>query len=130
MKCINALLTVITTFLALNSHAANEWTLIGKTENGTNVYATTADKMPDGSFRMFLKGEMELEKKPEGIFSMFKKNEKYIETDGPFALLVHCKKKAARAYRAGELGTEFFIPWQPIAPGTYGSVAYQGFCKT
>lgn len=129
MKLLKATTTTLFLSVMLTCYAASEWTFIGKTVNGTSVYATSADKMPDGSLRMYLKAEIELERKPEGAFAMFKKPEKYIETDGPFALLVHCKKRSARTYKAGELGSEFFIPWQPIAPGTYGAVAFNGFCK-
>jgi hypothetical protein len=111
------------------SYAVNEWTFIGKTANGNSVFATKADGMPDGSWRMFLKAEQEMERKPEGLFAIFKNPEKYIETQGPFSVLVHCKKNSVRDYKAGTFGSEFYIPWEPITPGSYGSVAFNAFCK-
>jgi len=126
-----SLIFLLLTFL-INSGAvwaADDWKFIGKTVNDTSVFATDADGMPDGSLRIFLKAEKEMERKPEGVFAMFKKPEKYIEKGDPFTILVHCKKRAVREYKAGELGSEFFIPWQPITPGSYGSVAFNAFCK-
>jgi len=114
---------------SLNTYAADEWKFIGKTANDTSVFATDADGMSDGSWRMFLKAEKEMERKPEGMFAMFKKPEKYTETLGPFSLLVHCKKRSVREYKAGTFGTEFYIPWEPVTPGSYGAVAYNAFCK-
>ena len=123
------LMYVFVMLTSLNTYAADEWKFIGKTANGTSVFATDADGMSDGSWRMFIKAEQELEKPPEGIFAMFKKPEKYTEKFGPFSMLVHCKKRAVRDYKAGTFGTEFYIPWEPVTPGSYGAVAYNAFCK-
>ena len=115
--------------LSAPSFANNEWTQIGTAENGYTVFATTAEGMQDGSWRLFVKAEKELERKPEGVFSMFKKPEKYLDRAGPFPVLVNCKKRAVRDYVAGPLGSEFHVPWQPIAPGSYGALAFNAFCK-
>ena len=111
------------------AQAADEWTFVGNTVNGSKVYVTNADTMPDGSLRMFIRSEREQERKPEGMFAMFKSPEKYTETVDPFPVLVHCKKKSVRDYKAGPLGSEFHVPWQPITPGSFGSVAFNAFCK-
>ena len=108
---------------------ADEWTLIGKSANGTTVYSTKADVLADGTIRMFLKGERDAERPPEGMFAMFKSPVKYKEYVDPFALLLNCKRKVARNYVAGPLGSEFYVPWAPFAPGTFGSVAYNAFCN-
>ena len=113
----------------INVWAADEWTSIGSTTNGSRVYATRADVMPDGSFRMFLRLEKEMERKPEGIFAMFKTPEKYVEKSDPFSVLVHCKKRAVRDYKAGPLGSEFHVPWEPVMPGSTGAQAFNAFCK-
>jgi hypothetical protein len=109
--------------------ASDEWTRIGTAENGYSVFVTNADGMPDGSWRLFVKAEKELERKPEGTFAMFKKPEKYLDKVAPFAVLVNCKKKAVRDYVAGPLGSEFHVPWQPAVPGSYGALAFKAFCK-
>lgn len=109
--------------------ADEDWKNIGKTENGLSVFATNAEGMTDGSLRMFLRAEKEMERKPEGLFAMFKKPEKYIEKVGPISLLVHCKKRAVREYKAGNFGAEFYIPWEPVMPGTFGSLALNAYCK-
>jgi hypothetical protein len=109
--------------------AANEWTFIGKTANGASVFTTNADNLGDGSLRVFLKAEQEMLRKPEGLLAMFKKPEKYIEKSDPFSLLIHCKRRSVREYQAGVFGKEFYIPWEPITPGSFGSVAFNAFCK-
>lgn len=123
------LLVVSAMLASLNVNAADEWTFIGNTANGSRVFSTTADRMPDGSLRMFLKSEQDFEKKPEGWLAFLKKPEKYTETTDPFAVLIKCKNKTGRDYKAGTFGTEFYIPWEPITPGSYGSIAYNAFCK-
>jgi len=122
-------LCVCLLLISAKAIANEEWTFIGKTVNGSSVFATNADSMPDGSLRMFLKAEEQRERKPEGLLAPFKKPEKYIETLGPFSLLVHCKKRVVRDYKAGTFGTEFYIPWEPITPGSFGAVAFNAFCK-
>ncbi len=127
MKQTFTLLISIATMFC--SYASSDWTFVGKSENGSSVFATNAERMNDGSLRMFVKLEQEMERKPEGIFAMFKKPEKYIVTDGPHSVLVHCKKKAIREYKAGTFGSEFYIPWEPVVPGSLGAVAFNAFCK-
>jgi hypothetical protein len=129
MMKLKKLMPIFVMFASLNVYAADEWTYIGNTANGARVFATTADRMPDGSLRMFLKSEQDYEKQPEGLFAFLKKPEKYTETTDPFSVLIQCKNKTGRNYKAGTFGTEFYIPWEPITPGSYGSVAYNAFCK-
>lgn len=122
--------TVLLFTVSISVNAADEWTFIGKSANGSKVYATAADRMPDNSLRAFIKAEQEFEKQPEGLFAMFKKPTKYTETSEPSAILISCKKRAVRDYKAGTFGSEFYIPWEPITPGSFGSVAFNAFCKS
>ena len=115
--------------LSAPTFAKDEWTRIGTAENGYTVFTTTAEGMPEGSWRLFLKAEKELERKPEGFLSAFKKPEKYLDKVAPFAVLVNCKKRAVRDFVAGPLGSEFHVPWQPAVPGSYGALAFNAFCK-
>ena len=120
---------LIIQILSINCYAENEWTFIGKSANGNSVFTTSADSMTDGSLRIFLKGEEQREKEPTGIFAFLKKPEKYIETIGPYPFLIHCKKKSIRKYVAGTFGAEFYNPWEPITPGSYGALGFSAFCK-
>jgi hypothetical protein len=78
---------------------------------------------------MFLKTERDYEIKPEGFWAVFKSPETKTEKSDPFAILIHCQKKMGRDYVAGNLGSEFYVPWQPLAPGSNGYVAFNAFCK-
>ena len=126
---LNKLLSLFLLTCFAIAQAADEWTFIGMSENGYKIYATSADGMPDGSLRMFLRAEKLLERPPEGVFAMFKKPEKYMDKTEPFAVLVNCRKKAVRDYVAGSFGSEFYLPWQPATPGSYGAAALNAFCR-
>jgi hypothetical protein len=128
MRLIKTLVLLICVATDAIGKEADEWTPIGKSANGTIVYTTKADVLADGTLRMFLKGERDAERPPEGTFAMFKSPVKYKEYVEPFAILLNCKRKMARDYVAGPLGSEFHKPWTPFAPGTFGSVAYNAFC--
>lgn len=129
MRLNKTLILLLSITTAAIGKEADEWTLIGKTANGTVVYTTKADVLADGTLRMFLKGEKDAERPPEGMFAMFKSPVKYKEYIDPFAILLNCKRKVGRNYVAGPLGSEFHVPWEPLPPGSYGSVAYNAFCK-
>jgi hypothetical protein len=128
MKFVQIILLLFSIITNAYSKDADEWTLIGKTANGTNVYSTKADILSDGTLRMFLKGEKEVERPPEGVFAMFKSPTKTKEYVDAFPVLINCKRKVGRNYVAGPLGSEFHVPWEPFAPGTFGAVAYNAFC--
>lgn len=123
------LLLFVSLICLANSYAESEWTFIGKTADNNSVFTTNAESMTDGSLRIFLKGQVEKEREPQGLFAFLKKPEKYIETIGPVPILVHCKKRAVRNYVAGTFGAEFYNPWQPITPDSYGALGFNAFCK-
>ena len=129
MRLLKVFYSLLTLTVWFNSYAADEWTAIGKTTDGTVIFATNADVLNDGTLRMFVKGEKEIVKQPEGTFAMFKKPEKYKEYMDPFPILLNCKKKVGRKYVPGPLGSEFHVPWEPLAPGSLGYVAFNAFCK-
>ena len=129
MRLNKTLLLILAVVTAAVGKEADEWTPIGKTTNGISVYTTKADVLADGTLRMFLKGERDAERPPEGMFAMFKSPVKYKEYIDPFAILLNCKRKVGRNHVAGPLGSEFHVPWEPLAPGSYGAVAYNAFCK-
>lgn len=128
MKCSSVLALGIFLF-AVNVSSADDWKYIGNTSNGLRIYSVSAERMNDNSLRTFLRAERDLEKPPEGLFSIFQKPEKYTEKSEPFAVLVHCKKRAVRDYKAGDFGSEFYIPWEPLAPGSIGMLVFNAFCS-
>ena len=114
---------------SFSAFSADEWKPIGSTDDGYVIFATQVESQPDGSLRMFLKGEKQMEREPKGLLSIFSKPEKYVEKSSPFGVLVHCKKRAVRNYVPGDFGKEFYEPWQPPTPGTSGALAFNAFCK-
>jgi hypothetical protein len=120
------LLTIL--LACFSANAAEEWTPIGKTENGISWSSTVAEGQSDGSLRVFLRGEILKKRESSGFLSMFKKPESYIEKTPPLAILVHCKKKVVRAYVAGSFGKEFYVPWEPATPDSPGALALNAFC--
>ena len=91
--------------------AAAQWTLIHTHKNGVKLFSSESYELEDGTIRTFLK-------------SVKGKN-----SSKPFAILIDCKSRMGRNYVAGEFGTEFFNPWEPITPDSVGEAAYNSFCK-
>ena len=92
------------------SYAA-EWTLIESAKNGVRWYSSESFDLPDGTIRTYLKAEG-----------------RNINIQ-PFAILIDCKTRSVRNYVPGTFGSEFYEPWQPIAPDSAGEIAYRTFCK-
>jgi hypothetical protein len=117
-KILTAMFFIFTFWSAVATETVvDEWTFIGKTADGTLVYTTVADSMTDGSIRMFLKGQKET------------KTKKIIKSGNPFPILIHCDRKEGRDFKAGVFGDEYYIPWEPLVPGSYGAIAFKAFCK-
>lgn len=97
--------------LFIQSAWSADWTLIYKNTDGTKWYAAETFVLQDGSIRTWLK----------------RQNGK--KSGEPFAVLVHCARRQVRDYAPGDLGSEFFKPWQAIKPDSVGEIAYDAFCK-
>jgi len=108
MKKINTF--VISIILSVTVFAA-EWTQIYEHPDGVKWYGTSAEKVGTGIQRVYVK-PIHPKRNPE-----------------PIALLLDCKKKSVRNYVAGQFGTEFFEPWQPITPDSIGEISYSWYCK-
>lgn len=89
-----------------------DWTLIYTHKDGTKWYSTNAVRLDDGTIRLFLKG---VHSKRDST---------------PFAIILRCEKMQVRDFVAGELGSEYFQPWEPITPDSVGEIAFDAFCKT
>lgn len=110
MKMREKLVYALVTTISLTAGAA-EWTLLSTPEPGVRWYSSESYRLSDGTIRTYLKSEGRNMNRP------------------PFAILIDCKRKRVRDYVAGEFGTEFFKPWQPITPDSAGELAYQAFCS-
>ena len=105
-------LNLLAAFIVLSSSAtAAEWTLIYVHPDGVKWYGTSAERLTDGTLRLYVKS-VHPRRSPE-----------------PIAILLNCKKKQGRNYKPGEFGSEFFEPWQPIAPDSVGEIAFNAYCK-
>lgn len=92
---------------------AAEWTQIYKDKkSGVKVYASESFILEDGTLRVFLKTS----------------NDKKINGK-PFAILVNCENRTVRDFIPGELGAEFFKPWAPLTPDSFGEMTFNAFCK-
>ena len=97
-------------FFSANALAA-DWTLIYEHSEGVKWYGTPAEKLSDGILRLYVK-PIHPKRSPE-----------------PIAILLDCKKKRFRNYVAGQFGTEFFEPWQPIVPDSISEISSNWYCK-
>ena len=110
MKMRQKLVYALVTSVSLTAGAA-DWTLISTPEPGVRWYSSESYTLGDGTIRTYLKSEGRNMNRP------------------PFAILIDCKRKRVRDYVAGEFGTEFFKPWQPITPDSAGELAHKAFCS-
>jgi len=106
MKYLILFMTVI-----VNNVFAADWSYIHTFKNGAKVYSTETYLLDDGTIRTFLKI---VKGKASG---------------SPFAILINCENRWVRDYVAGQFGSEFYIPWEPIPPDSVGEVAVNSFCK-
>ena len=98
-------------FISLYAFSA-DWTLIYTHKSGVKWYSSNAVKLEDGTIRLFIKGV-------------------YPKRDStPFAILLNCDIMQVRDFVAGDFGSEYFKPWQPITPDSVGEIAFDAFCKT
>jgi hypothetical protein len=97
--------------LAVNQTFAANWSQIHTFKNGAKVYSAESYLLADGTVRTFLKIT-------KGKIS-----------GDPFAILINCENRLIRNYVAGDFGSEYFIPWEPITPDSVGEVAANSFCK-
>lgn len=106
MKYILIFLTI-----TISHTFAADWSHIHTFKNGAKVYSAESYVLDDGTIRTFLKI---IKGKTSG---------------SPFAILINCENRWIRNFVAGERGSEFFIPWEPITPDSVGEVAVNSFCK-
>lgn len=99
------------TLLFVSSAAYAEWTLVETSKSGVRWYVAEAYTLPDETIRAYLKAEGK----------KFKVQ--------PFALLIDCTNRRVRDYIPGQLGEEFFIPWNPVVPDSRGEVAFKAYCS-
>ncbi len=97
--------------IAVNQTFAADWSQIHTFKNGAKVYSAESYLLADGTVRTFLKIT-------KGKIS-----------GDPFAILINCENRLIRNYVAGDFGSEYFIPWEPITPDSVGEVAANSFCK-
>jgi TonB family protein len=105
-KCI-----LIFLILCVSHAIAADWSQIHTFRNGAKVYSSESYILEDGTVRTFLK-------------IVKGKN-----SGSPFAILINCEQRLVRNYVAGQFGSEFYVPWEPITPDTVGEVAVNSFCK-
>lgn len=101
----------ISFFLAATAFSA-DWTLIYAHKSGVKWYSSNAVKLNDGTIRLFIKG---VHQKKDST---------------PFAILLDCNAQNIRNFVAGNLGSDFYQPWQPITPDSVGEIAFDAYCKT
>jgi hypothetical protein len=109
MKNISFIFTSF--FLAATAFSA-DWTLIYAHKSGVKWYSSNAVKLNDGTIRLFIKG---VHQKKDST---------------PFAILLDCNAQNIRNFVAGNLGSDFYQPWQPITPDSVGEIAFDAYCKT
>jgi TonB C terminal len=109
MKKIIFLLIIF--FISFHAFSA-DWTLIYAHKSGVKWYSSNAVQLDDGTIRLFIKG---VHPKRDST---------------PFAILLNCDTMQVRNFVAGDFGSEFFKPWQPITPDSVGEIAFDAFCKT
>lgn len=97
--------------LIASAGLAADWTQIFVHKNGVKWYASNAVQFDDGTIRVFLKV---VRSKRESA---------------PIAIILRCETEEVRDFEAGEFGSEFFKPWQPITPDSAGEIAFNAFCK-
>ena len=90
---------------------AADWKQIYVHKNGVKWYASNAVQLEDGTIRVFLKA-VHPKRDPT-----------------PMAIILRCETEEGRDFVAGEFGSEFFKPWQPITPDSVGEIAFNAFCK-
>ena len=106
MKYLILFLTVI-----VSQVFAADWSHIHTFKNGTKVYSAESYELTDGTLRTFIK-------LVQGKKSF-----------SPYAILIDCENRLIRNYAAGEQGSEFFIPWEPIEPDSVGEAVVNSYCK-
>ena len=90
---------------------AAEWKLIQTPMAGVRWYSSESYTLTDGTIRTYLKAEG-----------------RNLNVE-PFAILIDCKNRRVRDYEAGQFGAEFYKPWSPIKPDSYGEIGFNAFCS-
>jgi len=104
--------TILIIFLLfINPSFAAEWIFMNHMKNGAKVYSAETYVLEDDTIRTYLKVT------------------KGKNSTDPYAILIQCSSRTFRTYVAGDFGSEFYHPWQPIIPDSSYEVAVNYHCK-